>query len=119
MDQRLTAGVQKDVIGYAEGRPTLGMTGGIEIYQAVACREEELWISREGVPVDGFPTDTIPAFDGLAVVDRDVERVIAGIAGRGSSMSAGSMILHGKVERIIARSPRICRLTPREGLHTG
>jgi hypothetical protein len=69
----------------------------VKVYQTVACWEEQLWVAREGVPMDGFASDSVPALNGLSVVDRDVERVFAGIASREWLASVGSMILHGEI----------------------
>ena len=59
------------------------MASRVEVYQTIAGREEEFWISRERVPIDGFTSDTIPASDGLPMAYWNIEGVLARIAAGG------------------------------------
>jgi hypothetical protein len=73
------------------------MTSGVEVHQTIACWEEEFWITREGVPIDGFTSDPIPAFDGLPIVDWNIEGVFTRIPSRERPTSGRFVILQGQI----------------------
>jgi hypothetical protein len=93
--QRLATGVQEKMIRYSEGRAALRMAGGIEVHQTIAGREEEFWIARERVPIDGFTGDAIPALDRLPVVHWNVEGVVARILSGEWATSGRIVIVQG------------------------
>jgi hypothetical protein len=73
------------------------MAGRVEVYQTIAGREEEFWISRERVPMDGFTSDTIPSSDGLPMAYWNIERVLARIVAGEESASRRFGVLLGQI----------------------
>jgi hypothetical protein len=73
------------------------MTRRVEVHQTIAGREEEFWISRERVPMDGFASETIPASDGLPMAYWNIEGVLARIAAGEEPACRRGVILQGQI----------------------